>query len=157
MKYLIFRNRYDTFSIPFSEIQKPRVRRLLDKCIIIETQKDLLGVIRKRAYRIVKRKPKPIRRTIMHGRTRPTFRPMNLGMQRSILERRARKFGVASDVLDWDRLDNTLGFSENRRVMEEQIRRLSGRNDLFLEEIDVKTGRSRHRGRSVRTMWDELS
>ena len=151
MKQLIFRNRYATFSIPFSEIRKPRVRRLLDKCIIIETQKDLLGITRKRAYKIVKRKPvghaqKKYRRTIIRRRARPTFRPMNLGMQRNIMERRARKFGVASDVINWDRMDSTLGFGENRSIIESQIRQLSGRDDLFLEEIDIKTGRSRHRG-----------
>lgn len=154
LKYLIFRFSHTFYSIPFSEIQKPRVRAFLKGAIIVETQQDLLGYKTVNYYRIKRKKPSAIRqkRKSIYRK----YKPMNLGLQRSILERHARRHGVATDILDWDRMDNTLSFGENRRTMTEQIRRLSGRDDIEVERIE-KTQIPREMQRYISNLthkWD---
>ena len=147
-RYIVFKKYGKFWAIPLSQAHKPQVKKLLESSIIVEAPKSLFG--KPRVYKVRKRKLKverklkkietKVRKRVkkLKRRGKPTGRPMPLALQRKILERIAMKYEVPTDIIDWDRLDPTLTFPENRRVIEEQIKRLTKRTDLVLEEIPLE-------------------
>lgn len=65
------------------------------------------------------------------------MKKMPIELQRSVLEKIAVSKGVAVDEIDWDKLDSTLTFAENRKPIEEQINRYAENpNEILADKYD---------------------
>ena len=160
-KYIVFKKYGRCFAVPLSKARSdPRVRRLLEGCLIVEitTEKSLFSK-RKRVYRVKKARKdiiqkvklpsskiesvftisKRVEKKIKVKKTRkPTGRTMPASLQKYKLEQLMRKHGVEFDVIDLDALiDPKLTYPENRRIIENKIKILKVGKDIYeLEEID---------------------
>lgn len=142
---IVFKKAGRLWSIPLSQARNTAVRTMLEGAIIVQNPRRPFE--KPKLYRIKKRAlvPSLPPREETHRRSKPIpprsnrpWHPMNVGLQRHTLERELRRQGVAPDLVDFGaQLDPTLSLGENRGLLQDQIRTLSGRNDLSVEPISA--------------------
>ncbi|MCS7135313.1 MAG: hypothetical protein NZ893_02645 [Candidatus Aenigmarchaeota archaeon] len=127
MDFIVFKKYNRLWAIPSSQANKPQIKSLLEKAILVEIPKSFVSV--PKVYKI-KKVLKP------HRYVKREYRPMPLGLQKHILMKKAQKYGVASDILDWDVLDSKLSYSENEKSIMQQIKSLTSDLDVLVEQVD---------------------
>ncbi|MEM5853881.1 MAG: hypothetical protein QW228_05930 [Candidatus Aenigmatarchaeota archaeon] len=128
MQFIIFKKYGRIWAIPSSQTNKPQVKRLLEGSILLEIPEEKFFVTPK-VYKIKKVLPKKRRTTY-----KP--KPMPLGLQKHILEKKVKKYGLATDIIDWDVLDSKLRFSENEKMIMDQIKGLTDDINVLVEKVD---------------------